>query len=140
MKYWPIWPGHEAMDNIATLTTAIVRYFLEWNLVEKGWHAGGSKAFVGAEIKECLTWNSHFTIKFLIKSSLEGRFLKLSELVLSCIFPIIMQSNVKLFFCYTTSIILHNIIDRLTNKLETSQKLLKQVFFTQGPKKGTPWQ
>ena len=42
-----------------------------------------------------------------------------------------MQSNVKLYFCYTSSIILYNIIDRLTNKLKTSQKLLKtRLFYT----------
>ena len=40
-----------------------------------------------------------------------------------------MQSNVKLYFCYTFSIILYNIIDRLTNKLKTSQKLLKTRLF-----------
>ena len=42
-----------------------------------------------------------------------------------------MQSNVKLYFCYTSSIILYNIIDRLTNKVKTSQKLLKtRLFYT----------
>ena len=36
-----------------------------------------------------------------------------------------MQSNVKRYFCYTSSVILYNTIDRLTNKLKTLQKLLK---------------
>ena len=32
---------------IATLTTAIVRFFLEWNLLEKSWHEGGEQNIRG---------------------------------------------------------------------------------------------
>ena len=47
-----------------------------------------------------------------------------------------MQSNVKRYFCYTSSVILYNTIDRLTNKLKTLQKLLKtRLFLHKGQRK-----